>query len=59
MENALNFSPPQSGVRVNGRRTDDELTVFKSLGLAAEDLAAAEHIFARAQSAGAGVTVPF
>ena len=43
----------------DGRRTDDELTVFKSLGLAAEDLAAAEHVYARARAAGAGTTVPF
>ena len=42
-----------------GRLADDELTVFKSLGLAAEDLAAAEHVYTRAQAAGAGVTVPF
>jgi ornithine cyclodeaminase len=42
-----------------GRLADDELTVFKSLGLAAEDLAAAEHVYTRAQADGAGVTVPF
>ena len=42
-----------------GRRADDELTVFKSLGLAAEDLAAAEHVYTRAQAAGAGTAVPF
>ena len=42
-----------------GRRADDELTVFKSLGLAAEDLAAAEHVYARAHAAGAGASVPF
>jgi ornithine cyclodeaminase len=42
-----------------GRLADDELTVFKSLGVAAEDLAAAEHVYTRAQAAGAGVTVPF
>lgn len=42
-----------------GRRSDDELTVFKSLGLAAEDLAAAEHVYTRAQAAGAGAAVPF
>ena len=42
-----------------GRLADDELTVFKSLGLAVEDLAAAEHVYARARAAGAGVTVPF
>lgn len=43
----------------DGRRSDEELTVFKSLGLAAEDLAAAEHVYARAQAEGAGTTVPF
>jgi ornithine cyclodeaminase len=42
-----------------GRRSDDELTVFKSLGLAAEDLAAAEHVYARARAEGAGTSVPF
>jgi ornithine cyclodeaminase len=43
----------------DGRRSPDELTVFKSLGLAAEDLAAAEHVYARAREAGAGTTVAF
>jgi ornithine cyclodeaminase/alanine dehydrogenase-like protein (mu-crystallin family) len=43
----------------DGRRSDDELTVFKSLGLAAEDLAAAEHVYTRAAAEGAGTTVPF
>jgi ornithine cyclodeaminase/alanine dehydrogenase-like protein (mu-crystallin family) len=42
-----------------GRGSAQELTVFKSLGLAAEDLAAAEHVYARAQAAGAGTVVPF
>jgi ornithine cyclodeaminase/alanine dehydrogenase-like protein (mu-crystallin family) len=42
-----------------GRRAADELTVFKSLGLAVEDLAAAEHVYARAREAGAGTAVPF
>src|SRR5206468_8689552 len=42
-----------------GRRSDDELTVFKSLGLAAEDLAAAEHVYARALAEGVGTAVPF
>jgi len=42
-----------------GRLADNELTVFKSLGLAVEDLAAAEHVYARARAAGAGVSVPF
>jgi ornithine cyclodeaminase/alanine dehydrogenase-like protein (mu-crystallin family) len=42
-----------------GRRSRAELTVFKSLGLAAEDLAAAEHVYAQARAAGAGTAVPF
>lgn len=42
-----------------GRRNDEELTVFKSLGLAIEDLAAAEHVYSRAQAEGAGTSVPF
>jgi ornithine cyclodeaminase/alanine dehydrogenase-like protein (mu-crystallin family) len=42
-----------------GRRSAEELTVFKSLGLAVEDLAAAEHVYARARAAGAGAVVAF
>jgi ornithine cyclodeaminase len=42
-----------------GRRSADELTVFKSLGVAVEDLAAAELVYARAQDAGAGTAVPW
>ncbi|MDQ2983957.1 MAG: ornithine cyclodeaminase family protein [Actinomycetota bacterium] len=42
-----------------GRTGEDELTVFKSLGLAVEDLAAAEHVYARARETGAGTAVPF
>jgi ornithine cyclodeaminase/alanine dehydrogenase-like protein (mu-crystallin family) len=37
-----------------GRRNDDELTLFKSLGLAIEDLVAAEYILARAESENVG-----
>jgi ornithine cyclodeaminase/alanine dehydrogenase-like protein (mu-crystallin family) len=37
-----------------GRRSDGELTVFKSLGLAVEDLAAAEHVLRRAEAENAG-----
>jgi ornithine cyclodeaminase len=40
-----------------GRQSDDELTVFKSLGLAVEDLAAAEHVLARAEAEGVGTMV--
>ena len=42
---------------VEGRRSDSELTVFKSLGLAVEDLAAAELILRHAEAEGAGVEV--
>ncbi len=42
-----------------GRRTDDELTVFKSMGLASEDLAAAQLIVARARERGLGTEVDF
>ena len=40
-----------------GRRSSAELTVFKSLGLAVEDLAAAEHVLRRAEAEGAGTVV--
>jgi ornithine cyclodeaminase len=40
-----------------GRRSDDELTVFKSLGLAVEDLAAAEHVLRRAEAESVGTVV--
>lgn len=36
--------------RVPGRRTPDERTLFKSLGIAIEDLAAAHHIWRKAES---------
>jgi ornithine cyclodeaminase len=42
-----------------GRTSARELTVFKSLGLAIEDLAAAEHVVARARETGAGTEVAF
>jgi ornithine cyclodeaminase/alanine dehydrogenase-like protein (mu-crystallin family) len=40
-----------------GRTSDAQLTVFRSLGLAVEDLAAAEHVLAKALETGAGITV--
>jgi ornithine cyclodeaminase/alanine dehydrogenase-like protein (mu-crystallin family) len=42
-----------------GRTSDDELTVFKSLGLAVEDLAAAELVVRLAREQGAGTEVDF
>ena len=40
-----------------GRQNDDELTLFRSLGLAVEDLAAAEHAVAAAKRLGLGTEV--
>jgi len=42
-----------------GRASADELTLFKSLGLAVEDLAAAAYLYRRAQETGAGIWVRF
>ena len=43
--------------RAQGRCDGDEITLFKSLGLAIEDLAAASHVLAAARRTGAGVAV--
>ncbi|MGH3037361.1 MAG: ornithine cyclodeaminase family protein, partial [Gaiellaceae bacterium] len=40
-----------------GRTSAEELTVFKSLGLAVEDLAAAEHLYRRSRETGTGTEV--
>jgi ornithine cyclodeaminase/alanine dehydrogenase-like protein (mu-crystallin family) len=42
-----------------GRSSPEELTVFRSLGLAVEDLAAAEYVVRRARETGTGAEVPF
>jgi ornithine cyclodeaminase len=42
-----------------GRTRPDELTVFRSLGLAVEDLAAAEYVVRRAREQGVGTEVEF
>jgi ornithine cyclodeaminase/alanine dehydrogenase-like protein (mu-crystallin family) len=42
-----------------GRTSEDEITIFKSLGLAIEDLAAAEHVFTRATKEAVGTVVGF
>jgi ornithine cyclodeaminase/alanine dehydrogenase-like protein (mu-crystallin family) len=44
---------------VEGRRSADELTLFKSMGIAVEDLAAAQLCVARARERGVGVEVEF
>jgi ornithine cyclodeaminase/alanine dehydrogenase-like protein (mu-crystallin family) len=42
-----------------GRTSDDEITLFKSLGLAIEDLAAAAFLYEKAKTAGRGSWVDF
>jgi ornithine cyclodeaminase len=42
-----------------GRTSPEEITVFKSLGLAIEDLAAAAHVYKKAQETNAGSWVEF
>ena len=42
-----------------GRTSPKQITLFKSLGLAIEDLAAAQYVHARAQAEGRGTTVDF
>ena len=42
-----------------GRTSREEITLFKSLGVAIEDLAAAQFLFEKARSTGAGVWVDF
>jgi alanine dehydrogenase len=42
-----------------GRTSDTELTLFKSLGLAVEDLAAAQYVVERARESGVGTEVAF
>ena len=40
--------------RAPGRRTAEEITVYKAMGLAMEDLVASEIVWQRAQADGAG-----
>ncbi|WP_410812591.1 ornithine cyclodeaminase family protein [Micromonospora sp. 067-2] len=42
-----------------GRTDDNEITLFKSLGLAVEDLVAADHLYREAQRHGTGTWVSF
>ena len=43
--------------RARGRETERDITMFKSLGLAVEDLGAASHVYAKAIGERAGVSV--
>ena len=42
-----------------GRTSEDEITLFKSLGLAVEDLACAEYLFAKAKTENVGTWIQF
>lgn len=42
-----------------GRRADDEVTVYKSLGAVTQDLFSGWYVYRRAQAEGRGVSVPF
>jgi alanine dehydrogenase len=42
---------------LEGRRNDGEITLFKSLGIAVEDLAAARRVYERALASGEGVEI--
>jgi alanine dehydrogenase len=42
-----------------GRLDDSEITLFESLGLAAEDLMAARYVYEKAKQAGAGTRADF
>lgn len=43
--------------REQGRQSDDEITIFESVGLAIEDIACARHVYERAQAAQTGSAV--
>ena len=45
--------------RVPGRRSPEDITLFKSLGLAVEDVASARHIYEEARRSGKGRFLPF
>jgi ornithine cyclodeaminase len=45
--------------RSAGRRSAEEITLFKSLGLALEDVASARHIYEKARATGSGRFLPF
>lgn len=45
--------------KLTGRRSPDEITLYKSLGLAIEDLASAHHIYMKAQEQGIGTVIEF
>jgi len=45
--------------KVSGRTNDRDITLFKSLGMAVEDVAAAQYIYSRARQQGVGREIEF
>lgn len=43
--------------KIAGRRSDDEITLFKSLGIAVEDLASGRYVYQKALAAGRGISL--
>src|SRR4029077_2287350 len=43
--------------QIPGRRSDEEITLFKSLGIAVEDLGTGWHVYRKALAAGGGSTL--
>ena len=44
---------------IPGRRSDDEITLFESQGIALEDVAAGSLVYERARERGIGTPLPF
>jgi ornithine cyclodeaminase len=42
-----------------GRQTPSDITLYKSLGIAPQDLASAHHVLEKARAAGVGQTIDF
>jgi alanine dehydrogenase len=57
-EKVYELAPIVAG-RMAGRRSDDEITLFESQGIALEDVAAASLIYERAMERGMGIKLPF
>jgi ornithine cyclodeaminase len=45
--------------KVPGRTSDRDITLFKSLGMAVEDVATAQYVYARARQQGVGQEIDF
>jgi ornithine cyclodeaminase len=43
--------------KIPGRQSENDITLFKSLGLAVEDVASANHIYKKALEKGVGIAV--